>query len=297
VNLEEEFMQTAKRLAMVLGFVGGAMVLGVLIYHAGKAASDNLVRQLQSKVIEVETNAIAAAAAPPGFSYCTDPAYYIRACEAGPYSRRYTGTPGCPSIAICGNHARPCEGDDGATYPIIGQQGANGLFATYPEPADSAGPGPKNKWTDCYVNHIDVFGSGYPCSIAVAPPGRLTYQFVTLAQVPEPQRDSFCSLYHCTIPACGGSSTTPTPTAIAQTPTPAQGGSVYAPWIEQIYHEGITAGCQTSPPLYCPLDAVSREQIAVYLLKLEHGSGYVPPQCTGIFNDVPCNSSMSVKSP
>jgi hypothetical protein len=30
--------------------------------------------------------------------------------------------------------------------------------------------------------------------------------------------------------------------------------------------------------------------MAVFLLKAEHGSSYVPPACTGIFPDVPCPS-------
>jgi len=30
--------------------------------------------------------------------------------------------------------------------------------------------------------------------------------------------------------------------------------------------------------------------MAVFLLKAEHGSGYVPPQCAGLFDDVPCPS-------
>jgi len=28
--------------------------------------------------------------------------------------------------------------------------------------------------------------------------------------------------------------------------------------------------------------------MAVFLLKAEHGSDYVPPACTGVFYDVPC---------
>src|SRR5262249_57318577 len=56
-------------------------------------------------------------------------------------------------------------------------------------------------------------------------------------------------------------------------------------WIEQLYHEGITGGCATG---YCPGDFVKRQQMAVFLLKAEHGSTYKPPTCTGIFADVPC---------
>ncbi len=36
-------------------------------------------------------------------------------------------------------------------------------------------------------------------------------------------------------------------------------------WIEQLYHEGIAAGCQANPPLYCPDDSVTRGQMAVFL--------------------------------
>ena len=67
-------------------------------------------------------------------------------------------------------------------------------------------------------------------------------------------------------------------------------------WIEQLYHEGITGGCSASPPLYCPNDAVTRAQMAVFLLRTEHGSGYAPPTCSppGIFADVSCPSGFAV---
>jgi uncharacterized repeat protein (TIGR03803 family) len=57
-------------------------------------------------------------------------------------------------------------------------------------------------------------------------------------------------------------------------------------WIEELYAEGITAGC--APGLYCPERAVSRKEMAVLLLKTQHGADYVPPACAGIFADVPC---------
>jgi len=61
-----------------------------------------------------------------------------------------------------------------------------------------------------------------------------------------------------------------------------------APWIEQLYHEGITAGCGSGG--YCPSNPVTRAQMAVFLLLTEWGSSYVPPACAGIFADVPCPS-------
>jgi uncharacterized repeat protein (TIGR03803 family) len=63
----------------------------------------------------------------------------------------------------------------------------------------------------------------------------------------------------------------------------------YAPWIERLHAEGISAGCDAGS-LYCPYDPMTREQMAVSLLRAKYGSGYVPPPCRGIFGDVPCSS-------
>jgi hypothetical protein len=63
-----------------------------------------------------------------------------------------------------------------------------------------------------------------------------------------------------------------------------------ADWIEQFYGEGITSGCSTSPPRYCPDSPVTRAQMAIFLLRSKHGSGYTPPTATGIFADVPATS-------
>jgi len=38
-------------------------------------------------------------------------------------------------------------------------------------------------------------------------------------------------------------------------------------WIEQLYDEGITGGCSTDPPLYCPDDLVTRAQMAVFIVR------------------------------
>jgi S-layer homology domain len=62
--------------------------------------------------------------------------------------------------------------------------------------------------------------------------------------------------------------------------------SQFADWIEQLSNEGITAGCGGGA--YCPDQAVTRQQMAVFLLKAEHGPSYAPPTCTGVFEDVPC---------
>ncbi len=62
-----------------------------------------------------------------------------------------------------------------------------------------------------------------------------------------------------------------------------------ADWIEQLAAEGITSGCSTSPKEYCPITPVTRDQMAIFLLKAKHGSNYAPPPATGVFQDVPAD--------
>jgi len=60
-------------------------------------------------------------------------------------------------------------------------------------------------------------------------------------------------------------------------------------WIERLYYNGITSGCGTNPLRFCPMGGVTRDQMAVFLLKAEHGSGYRPPAASGVFQDVPAS--------
>jgi hypothetical protein len=65
----------------------------------------------------------------------------------------------------------------------------------------------------------------------------------------------------------------------------------FAPWIEELYARGITAGCDTNPLRFCPGAAVTRAQMAPFLLKAHLGSTYTPPPATGsVFGDVPAGS-------
>ncbi len=57
-----------------------------------------------------------------------------------------------------------------------------------------------------------------------------------------------------------------------------------AAWIEQFFAEGISKGC--GPRAFCPSAAVTRDQMAVFLLRGEHGAAYLPPDPTGAFSDV-----------
>ncbi|HKD19691.1 MAG TPA: IPT/TIG domain-containing protein [Thermoanaerobaculia bacterium] len=84
-----------------------------------------------------------------------------------------------------------------------------------------------------------------------------------------------------------------TPAAVASLPQgwladflDVSGADPFHPGVEAVFRNGITAGCGAGN--YCRNDAVRRDQMAVFLLKSEHGSSYAPPSCTGVFTDVPC---------
>jgi hypothetical protein len=60
-----------------------------------------------------------------------------------------------------------------------------------------------------------------------------------------------------------------------------------ASWVEQLFVERITTGCDTNPARYCPEQPVSRAEMAVFLLRSKYGAGYQPPAAEGMFADVP----------
>ena len=61
-------------------------------------------------------------------------------------------------------------------------------------------------------------------------------------------------------------------------------------YIATLVANGLTAGCGGGN--YCPTSPVTRQQMAVFLLKGKYGLCYAPPPCTGmVFNDVPCTGS------
>ena len=65
-------------------------------------------------------------------------------------------------------------------------------------------------------------------------------------------------------------------------------------WIEALVHAGITGGCAANPPMYCPDNQVTRDQMAVFLLRGIHGGGYQPPAATGtMFADVPASLALA----
>ena len=68
--------------------------------------------------------------------------------------------------------------------------------------------------------------------------------------------------------------------------------SGFARWIEELVRRGVTGGCGGGN--YCPTSPVTREQMAVFLLRTQLGPTYVPPVCTtATFTDVPCGGGFA----
>ena len=59
------------------------------------------------------------------------------------------------------------------------------------------------------------------------------------------------------------------------------------PWAQGMFDAGLTAGCSTSPRLFCPWEEMPRFQAAVFGLRMKYGISYPPPSGTGtVFADV-----------
>jgi hypothetical protein len=84
----------------------------------------------------------------------------------------------------------------------------------------------------------------------------------------------------------GGSYTPPAATGTVFDDVPADYWA--AAWIEQLADEGITGGCGNAN--YCPDLSITRDQMAIFLLRAKYGSTHIPPAASGaVFDDVPAN--------
>ncbi len=57
-------------------------------------------------------------------------------------------------------------------------------------------------------------------------------------------------------------------------------------WIESLWLDGFTAGCNTNPLSYCPDQQHTRAEGSVFFLRIKNGTSYAPPTPDDIFADV-----------
>ncbi len=63
--------------------------------------------------------------------------------------------------------------------------------------------------------------------------------------------------------------------------------SPFAPWVEALFHDGVTGGCGGGN--YCPTAPVTRAQMAVFLTKSRHPAACTYPSTGTVFTDVPAS--------
>lgn len=57
-------------------------------------------------------------------------------------------------------------------------------------------------------------------------------------------------------------------------------------WIESLWQDGFTSGCNLDPLMFCPDQEHTRAEASVFFLRVMHGSTYEPPEAEGLFSDV-----------
>lgn len=65
--------------------------------------------------------------------------------------------------------------------------------------------------------------------------------------------------------------------------------SSFFPFVQGIYAAEVIQGCSVGT--FCPNGAITRKEMAQFLLLAKNGAGYTPPACTtATFSDVPCSN-------
>jgi hypothetical protein len=97
----------------------------------------------------------------------------------------------------------------------------------------------------------------------------------------------------CTVAGKGPVTVTATFTTATATFVDVPMTQPFFPWVEELADAGITVGCWMNPRQYCPDSGVTRDEMAVFVLRGVHGAAYQPPVATGIFTDVPVTDPLA----
>jgi hypothetical protein len=182
-----------------------------------------------------------------------------------------------------------------------GAYGITQIFANYPADnwdlhatAHEIGHNSGSKHTHCYVPPIDMCYSGeagcYSGPTELPPGGGTLMSYCNLLP---PGESNINLLFHqrCIteqmLPYIQGATCLTAVPTFPDVPVT----SPFFHYVETIFQLGITGGCTGGN--YCPQNPVTRAQMAVFLIKSKEGAAYVPPQCAGIFGDVPCPSTFA----
>ena len=95
------------------------------------------------------------------------------------------------------------------------------------------------------------------------------------------------AVYFQALDACGNESAAVSDEITLPSFDDAPCGHSQMTYIEALVREGITSGCATNPPLYCPTASITRAQMAVFIIRAMGETPYNSP--TPTFTDVPAS--------
>ena len=175
--------------------------------------------------------------------------------------------------------------------PDFDNDGVPDAFDAFPEDPD--------EWEDSDSDGIGDNSDPYPVGhFADVPPGYPAYHSIE-SLIDEGitagcSDDSFCpnaavtrvQLAVIVERALHGSDVTP-PAATGEVFLDVAPGDTGSAHIEHLFTDGIIAGCGNNH--FCPHAIVTRDQVARILLRIKYGAAYIPPEASGVFDDVPLN--------
>jgi hypothetical protein len=157
------------------------------------------------------------------------------------------------------------DGQDGGWQQVLGAAVEEGIRREPPPDFDDVPPG---HWAHAHIQALAAAGVTSGCGgNNFCPNGLVTRAEMAVFLLRGKHGAGF------TPPPAGG--------LFADVPT----SHWAAAWIEQLAREGIAAGCAAGR--YCPDVAVTRAQMAIFLVRAISPPGYTPPAPGGMFVDVP----------
>ena len=146
----------------------------------------------------------------------------------------------------------------------------------------SSVPGPCTKWNSV--------GTNTSVSLSGLAPNRTYYwqvQAINTGGTTEADSDSWWSFTTTATPVCTfPPHTIPTTASFVDVPMNHWAWN----WIERYKSAGLTTGCSWVPGGFCPGDNVTREQMAVFIMRAKRCGNYTPTTVTSaVFTDVPAS--------
>ena len=196
--------------------------------------------------------------------------------------------------------------EDGATVTIGGQPATSVVVTNFNQLTATTPALPAGSLNDVVVTNTQgttgTLEKGYVADFLDVPPAQQFYSFVTKLVANAITKGIGGGLYGVDQPTLRQQMAVfllKSKNGICYTPPPCNNptfpdvpcSNPFSAWIYELVAQHITSGCGGG---FCPFNPVTRQQMAVFLLKTLEGSGYTPPDCvTATFTDVPCTSGFA----